>query len=162
MGMAYMRCSCATLNLPLLIALQQGHPPGHTMFSKMQFWFFKHLPVDLHTVAANKTQQPLETGRYFACWSKPWRSLLLPWLQREPKARQPNLAFLCNCAWLMCDRAWNMRTCWQHLCHNWMHLMSISFELLVNVQIPQKYFYVINPIIYQNTSCKFVNTALRR
>lgn len=42
-----------------------------------------------------------------------------------------------------------------------MHLISISFELLM-YRSPPKYFHVINPIIYLSTSCKFVNTALRR
>lgn len=58
--------ACAAPDMPQLTASQQGHPKGGTTFSRMHF-HFKHLPMDLHMVAGNKTQQLLEAGRCFGC-----------------------------------------------------------------------------------------------
>lgn len=94
------------------------------------------LQMFAHTSPCSSKQQSTTSfgneGRGFACWAEPWSSLHW-WHWRQTSRVWP----LCTSEMWLLTRAWHMWTCWQHLCHNCMHLISISSELLM-YSSPQK------------------------
>lgn len=121
-----------TLHLPRMSQVDRSAVPHGAL------QFFKCLPTHLHAVASNKAQQALAAkGGVVPAELNPGEgSTDGRWNWRQTSRAWP----LCvSEVWLL-TWAWNVWTCWQHLCHNCMHLISISSELLMYIS-PKKAFW---------------------